>query len=324
MFKKVKAPLIVALALVAAFALYACTGNQAPQGGSGDPATGNSTGNSTGGFSGASNGGGAPSATEGKISVIAREDGSGTRSAFVELFKVETEVNGAKADGTTTSAVITNSTAVMLTTIVGDPRAIGYISLGSLDDSVKALEIDGVAATTANVKNGSYAVQRPFNLVTNNQLSPLAQDFMNFILSGNGQAVVEENHYVAVVDGAKAYTASPTNSGKIVVAGSSSVTPVMEKLKEAYIALNPDVSIEVQQTDSSAGIQATIDGICDIGMASRELKDSETGAGLSATVIARDGIAVIVNRDSSISGLASSQVRDIYLGSVERWEDLAG
>ncbi|MDR0347705.1 MAG: substrate-binding domain-containing protein, partial [Coriobacteriales bacterium] len=262
-------------------------------------------------------------ALEGSISVVAREDGSGTRSAFVELFKVEAEINGEKVDGTTVEAVITNSTAVMLTTIVGDPRAIGYISLGSLDNSVKALEINGVAATTENVKNSSYSIQRPFNLVDKGQLSPVAQDFMNFILSSEGQAVVEENHYVAVVDGAKPYSASPTTKGKIIVEGSSSVFPVMEKLKEAYIALNPDVSIEVQQTDSSAGIQATLEGICDIGMASRALKDSEAGAGLKTTVIARDGIAVIVNKDSNLQGLTSEQVKDIYTGTVTRWEDLA-
>jgi phosphate transport system substrate-binding protein len=274
---------------------------------------------------GASNdGGGSASGAEGRISVVAREDGSGTRSAFAELFEVEEEVNGETLDATTTDAVITNSTAVMMTTIAGDSRAIGYISLGSLDDSVKALDIDGVAATTANVKNGSYAIQRPFNLAVKGQLSPVAQDFMDFILSSDGQAVVEENQYVAVVDGAKAYRSASGASGKLVVAGSSSVTPVMEKLKEAYQALNPDVTIEIQQSDSSTGIQAAIDGICDIGMASRELKDTEVSAGLEATVIARDGIAVIVNKGFVLNGLNSAQVKSIYEGSVTRWEEVAG
>jgi phosphate transport system substrate-binding protein len=299
MFKKVAIPLIAALTLAAAFVLYGCGGPAGEASGQGTEA-------------------------EGKISVVAREDGSGTRSAFTELFKLEEEVNGEKVDTTTADAVVTNSTAVMLTTISGDARAIGYISLGSLNDSVKALDIDGVAATTANVKNGSYAIQRPFNLVAKGQLSSVAQDFMDFILSSDGQAVIEENNYVAVVDGAKPYTAKPTTSGKIVVAGSSSVTPAIESLKEAYRALNPDVSIEVQTSDSSAGIKYAIDGICDIGMASRELKDSETSAGLETTIIARDGIAVIVNKGSSISALTSAQVKDIYSGTVGRWEDLAG
>jgi phosphate transport system substrate-binding protein len=263
-------------------------------------------------------------AAEGRISVVTREDGSGTRSAFVELFKVEEEVNGAKVDAITADAAVTNSTAVMLTTVAGDPRAIGYISLGSLNDSVKALDIDGVAATTTNVKNGSYAIQRPFNLAVKGQLSPVAQDFMDFILSSDGQAVVEKENFVAVVDNAKPYAAKSTTSGKIVVAGSSSVTPAIEKLREAYIALNPSVTIEVQTSDSSTGIQYAIDGICDIGMASRELKDSEVSAGLKATVIARDGIAVIVNKGSSLSNMTSAQVKDIYSGAVKLWEDLAG
>ncbi|MDR1013638.1 MAG: substrate-binding domain-containing protein [Coriobacteriales bacterium] len=268
-----------------------------------------------------------PSAVTGAISVIAREDGSGTRSAFVELFGVEEELNGEKADGTTLDAAITNSTAVMLTAVADDPRAIGYISLGSLDDSVKALAIDGVAATTDNVKDGSYGIQRPFNLVTNGELAPVAQDFLDFMLSSAGQRVVEENHYVAVIDPAlssSAYVPAPGTAGKVVVSGSSSVTPVMEKLKEAYLALNPDVSIEIQQSDSSTGIQAAVDGICDIGMASRELKDTESAAGLSATVIALDGIAAIVNTENPLDGLEGTQVKDIYLGAIARWEELEG
>jgi phosphate transport system substrate-binding protein len=315
MLKKVRGFMVVVLALTVvatAFVLSACTSAQA------DSPAGAATG---GGASSAEDG---ATGVEGRISVVAREDGSGTRSAFAELFKVEEEVNGQKLDATTADAVITNSTAVMLTTISGDPRAIGYISLGSLDSSVKALDIDGVAATTENVKNSKYAIQRPFNLVASGQLSPTAQDFMNFILSSDGQGVVEANHYVAVVDGAKPYAATSGASGKLVVAGSSSVTPVMEKLKEAYEAVNPDVTVEIQQSDSSTGIQATIDGICDIGMASRELKDTEVAACLTPTIIARDGIAVIVNKDFAIDGLTSAQVKDIYLGTIGRWEEVAG
>jgi phosphate transport system substrate-binding protein len=322
MFKKAGIFITVALALAVAFVVIGCSGGSSEPAGEKSGAASTETPKAEAPKT--DSGTDAPKATEGKISVVAREDGSGTRSAFAELFKVEETVNGEKVDQTTPDAVITNSTAVMLTTIAGDPRAIGYISLGSLDSSVKALDIDGVAATTANVKNGSYAIQRPFNLATKGDLSPVAQDFLDFILSSDGQKVVEDNHYVAEVDNAKAYEAKPTTSGKIVVAGSSSVTPVMEKLKEAYLAKNPDVTIEIQQSDSSTGIQAATDGICDIGMASRELKDTESAAGLEATVIARDGIAVIVNTSSSVKGLASAQVKEVYTGSITEWEKLAG
>jgi phosphate transport system substrate-binding protein len=264
------------------------------------------------------------SGPEGKISVVSREDGSGTRSAFVELFEVLETVGDQKVDQTTLDAIITNSTAVMLTTIEGDPQAIGYISLGSLNSSVKALDIDGVAATTANVKNGSYKIQRPFNIVTKSDgaLSPVAQDFLDFILSTEGQKVIEQEHYVQAVDGAPTYQAKSSTSGKVIVAGSSSVTPVMEVLKEAYIALNPGVDIEIQQSDSSTGIQAALDGICDLGMSSRELKDTETASGLKPTVIAYDGIAVIVNNAMSLKSLSSEQVKGIYTGAVSRWEDI--
>jgi phosphate transport system substrate-binding protein len=270
------------------------------------------------GGSGGNSGGDAPAAASGKISVITREDGSGTRSAFIELFGVQDEN---KVDQTTTSAVTTNSTAVMLTTVAGDPRAIGYISMGSMSDSVKALAIDGTAATTANVKNGSYKIQRPFNIVTKGGVSDAAQDFIDFIMSSDGQKVVEDNHYITVDEAAPAFSSNGA-SGQVVVAGSSSVTPVMEKLKEAYTAVNPNVKIEIQTTDSSSGIKATGDGTCDIGMASRELKDSETASGLEPTVIAKDGIAVIVNLGLPVDSLTSAQVKAIFTGDASRWEDL--
>ena len=257
------------------------------------------------------------------ISVISREDGSGTRGAFIELFGVEQKNEaGEKEDMTTEEASITNSTSVMMTTVAGNANAIGYISLGSLDDSVKAVKIDGVEPNVANIKNGSYKIARPFNVVPSAAgLSPVAQDFLNFILSADGQAVVEEKGYIASVDGAEAY-AGGKQSGKIVVAGSSSVTPVMEKLKEAYIAINPDVTIEVQQSDSTTGVTYAIDGTCDLGMASRELKDSEKEKGVEATVIAMDGIAVIVNNESAVEDLSADQVKAIYTGEVTDWSQI--
>ena len=252
------------------------------------------------------------------ISVISREDGSGTRGAFIELFGVEKkDADGNKVDYTTTDADITNSTSVMMTSVAGNEYAIGYISLGSLDDSVKAVQIDGAAATVDNIDNGTYKIVRPFNIATNGTLSAAAQDFINYILSADGQAVIADNGYITVSDAA-AYTGSMAE-GKIVVAGSSSVTPVMEKLQEAYNKLNPNVTIEVQMSDSTTGMTSAIDGICDIGMASRELKDSEISAGLTATVIAKDGIAVIVNNDNLLENLTSEQVCSIYTGETTLW-----
>lgn len=259
----------------------------------------------------------------GEITVLSREDGSGTRGAFIELFGIEQKNDaGEKEDMTTDNAQITNSTSVMMTTVQGNPKAIGYISLGSLDESVvKAVEIDGAAPTVENVKAGTYKVVRPFNIATKGEASEAAQDFINFIMSADGQKVVSENGYITVDDAAPAYTASGV-SGKIVVGGSSSVTPVMEKLKEAYMALNPDVTVEVQQSDSTTGMTSTIDGAYDIGMASRELKDSELEAGLTPTVIAQDGIAVIVNKENALTGLTSEQVLSIYTGETTVWSEL--
>lgn len=259
-----------------------------------------------------------------QIAVISREDGSGTRGAFIELFGVEQKNDaGDKEDMTTEEAVITNSTSVMMQSVAGDVNAIGYISLGSLNDTVKAVKIDGVLPSVEAIKDGSYKISRPFNVVPNVAgLSPVAQDFLDFILSAEGQAVVEENGYIASVDNAEAYAGS-NQSGKVVVAGSSSVTPVMEKLKEAYIALNPDVTVEVQMSDSTTGVTYAIDGTCDLGMASRELKDSEMEKGASATAIALDGIAVIVNNDNAISDMTAEQVMNIYTGQVTDWAELA-
>ncbi len=259
--------------------------------------------------------------SSGEITVVSREDGSGTRGAFIELLGIEEkDANGEKMDMTTEDAKITNSTSVMMTTVEGDVNAIGYISLGSLNESVTAVKVDGAEATADNVAAGTYKVQRPFNIATNGTPSEAAQDFINFIMSKEGQAVVVDNGYIAVGDQPE-YEAGNAE-GKIVVAGSSSVTPVMEKLKEAYAAVNPKVEIEVQQSDSTTGMQSAIDGLCDIGMASRELKDSETEAGLTATVIAQDGIAIIVNNGSGIKELTSEQIKSIYTGEITTWEDI--
>lgn len=271
--------------------------------------------------------GGTSDSTEGgtgTINVISREDGSGTRSAFVELFGVEEkDANGEKIDRTKTDASVTNSTAVMMTNVANDPNAIGYLSLGSLDDSVKAVKIDNVDATADNGKNGTYAVSRPFNIVTKNSVSEVAQDFIDFILSADGQKIVEDNKYTASVDNAKAFkTKAPT--GKLVIAGSSSVSPVMEALKEAYLAINTNAEIEIQTSDSTTGVNSAKEGICDIGMASRELKDEEKSAGLTATVIAIDGIAVIVNDNNPIETMTKDQVKSVYIGETTDWSQLNG
>lgn len=260
----------------------------------------------------------------GAINVISREDGSGTRSAFVELFGVEEkDANGEKIDRTKADASVTNSTAVMMTNVANDPNAIGYLSLGSLDDSVKAVKIDNVDATADNVKNGTYAVSRPFNIVTKDSVSEVAQDFIDFILSADGQKIVEDNKYTASVDNAKAFkTKAPT--GKLVIAGSSSVSPVMEALKEAYLAINTNAEIEIQTSDSTTGVNSAKEGICDIGMASRELKDEEKSAGLTATVIAIDGIAVIVNDNNPIETMTKDQVKSVYVGETTDWSQLNG
>ena len=260
----------------------------------------------------------------GEISVYSREDGSGTRSAFVELTGVEQEdSSGESVDMTTVSAVITNSTAVMMTSVAGDPAGIGYISLGSLDDSVKAVAVEGVEPSGETVADGSYAIARPFNIATGDEVSEVAQDFIDFILSAEGQTVIEEEGYIAVVDGAESYVAPEGLSGTITVAGSSSVTPVMEVLAEEYEALNPDVSIEVQQSDSTTGMNMALEGTCDIGMASREVSDSEIEGGLTPTTIAQDGIAVIVNLENAVESLTLEQIMQIYTGEITDWSELA-
>lgn len=253
------------------------------------------------------------------ITVVSREQGSGTRGAFVELVGVEEkDASGNKVDHTTEEATTVQKTSVVLTTVSGDPNAIGYISLGSLNDTVKALKIDGVLPTIQTVKDGSYKIARPFNIATKAEVSDATQDFINFILSAEGQKVVSDNGFIQVVDNAKAYT-SNNASGTVVVAGSSSISPVMQKLKEAYQTVNANVKVDIQESDSSTGMNSAIEGTCDIGMASRELKDSEK-ASLTPTAIALDGIVVIVNNENGVNELTKDQVKDIFTGTTTEWE----
>ena len=255
----------------------------------------------------------------GDITVVSREDGSGTRGTFTELVGV---VDKDDNDITVKSAEITNSTSVMMQTVAGNDKSIGYVSLGSLSEDVKAIKVDGVEPTVENIKSGDYKVARPFNIVTKESgISKLAEDFQKYILSEEGQKTIEDEGYIRE-DKAEAYKPSGLK-GKITLAGSTSVAPVMEVLAENYKKLNDGVEIEIQQSGSSAGIEAAIKGVCDIGMASRELKDSETKEGLKSTKIALDGIAVIVNNNNGIEDIATETVQKIYTGEIKTWEDVA-
>lgn len=256
--------------------------------------------------------------TKSNISVITREDGSGTRSAFIELTGVQEEKDGTKTDNTLSSAIVQSSTQAVLTGVAGDSTAIGYISLGSLNDTVKAAKIDGVEPTSETVKDGSYKISRPFNIATKDNLSEAAQNFIDYILSKEGQEIVNKD-YVEAVDNAEPF-AGAKGKGKVKVGGSSSVSPVMEKLAEAYQKVNKDVTVEVNTSDSSTGMSQAAEGTVDIGMASRELKDSETAKGIKGTVIAKDGIAVIVNKSNTVEDIKLDQLKGIYTGSITTWE----
>ncbi len=305
-----------------AIGLTGCSGSSSSTGGSSTTTSGDAS--AEGGNTTAEENAGSSFDASKLIYVSTREDGSGTRGAFVELFGIEQEnEEGEKVDMTTVDANVTNSTNVMITTISGDTYSIGYVSMGSLDESiVKALAIDGVAATVENIKSGDYKVSRPFNIVTDDTMTELAQDFVDYIMSAEGQAIVEENGYIAAADDAESYSVKEGLSGKVVVGGSSSVTPVMEKLAEAYEALYTDVDVDVQMMDSSTGVTSTIEGAYDIGMASRDLKEEELAQGVVGTVIATDGVAVIVNKENPIEGLTSEQVMKIYTGEITVWSDV--
>lgn len=256
------------------------------------------------------------------VVLISREEGSGTRGAFVELFGIEMKnAEGKKVDFTSEEADITNSTEVMLTSVAGNKYAIGYVSLGSLNKTVKPLKIEGVSPSVSTIKNGTYKISRPFNIVTKQTgLSENASDFIRFILSSDGQAIVEANGYISAVQNPE-YIATG-KKGKITVAGSSSVTPVMEKLAEAYEKLNPEIKIEVQMSDSTTGVNSALNGVCEIGMASRELKDSEKAKGALQTKIAIDGIAVIINKENPTESASIQSVKDLYIGTISKWGDV--
>lgn len=255
------------------------------------------------------------------ITVISREEGSGTRGAFIELFEIEQKNSeGVKVDRTIATADINSSTGVVLASVAQNMYSIGYISLGSLNDTVKALQVDGADATVENIKSGTYKVSRPFNIAVKEGLSEVAQDFVNYILSKEGQAVVESAGYISALAGDSYSGIKP--SGTVTVAGSSSVTPVMEKLKEAYAVLNPNAVIEINQSDSTTGVNSAIEGICDIGMASRTLKASEIEKGVTPTVIAIDGIAIIVNNENPLTGMTKDEVTKIYIGEITSWSEI--
>lgn len=302
---------LMAVALVAAMAATMAVGCG---GSSSDKSAEGSTNNS-------SADGGSDFDTSNDITIVSREDGSGTRGAFIELFGIEEkQSDGTKVDMTTTDAQITNNTSVMLTTVAGDEYAIGYVSLGSLNDTVKALKIDGEEATEQNIKDGKYKICRPFNIATKKGAdNELAKDFISYIMSKEGQQVISDNGYIGD-DSAEAY-AGTKPSGKVVVGGSSSVSPVMEKLIEAYKKVNTGAEIELQTTDSTTGMTSAIDGSYDIGMASRELQDDEEDK-LDSQAIATDGIAVIVNKNNTTDELSSDQVKDIYTGNAVAWDEV--
>lgn len=252
------------------------------------------------------------------ITVVSREEGSGTRGAFVELMKIEDN----DGDHTVDTAEISNSTSVVTQTVAGNKSAIGYISLGSLNDTVKAVKVDDVEPTVENIKAGSYAVSRPFEICYKEEnLTDLGKDFISFIMSAEGQKIVDDEGYIAMDEKAESYTGSGM-SGNLSLNGSTSVSPLMEKLAEAYRAINPDVNIDIQQTGSGAGITATADGTCEIGMSSRALKDEELAQGITEEQIALDGIAVIVNKENGIESLTSEQIHQIFVGDITNWAEL--
>ncbi len=257
---------------------------------------------------------------EREISVVSREDGSGTRSAFIELFGIEEkDANGNRTDNTTDEAIVVNTTDVVMKNVITDPYSIGYISMGALNDSIKTVQIDGVDATPENVANGSYKIARPFNIaVQKGEDNPLVTDFINYIMSDEGQAVVG-SEYISVPSTGPFTSTMP--SGKIVIAGSSSVSPIMEKLIESYQVINPNAEIELQMSDSSTGISSVQNGTADIGMASRDLKDSELET-LDSTAIALDGIAVIVNPECPVTNLSVDDVNKIYTGQYTQWSEV--
>lgn len=315
MNKSIKSRILaVSAAIIASLSLAGCGSTS----GSSETTASSADANTAAADTTAEDAAGTDTSMSGAIAVISREGGSGTRGAFIELMGIEEkDAEGNKNDRTTDEALIANSTNVVMTQVAGNEGGIGYISLGSLDNTVKAVKVDGTEATVDNVIAGTYKVSRPFNIATKGDISEAAQDFINYIMSAEGQQIINDNKYIPVDSAAAAFT-SNNAEGTVVVGGSSSVSPVMEKLAEAYKAVNTNAKVEIQTTDSSSGMKAAIDGTVDIGMASRELKDEEK-AELTPTVIAMDGIAVIVNNANPIEDISSEQIKQIYVGEITDW-----
>ena len=318
MNKSIKSRILaVSAAIIASLSLAGCGSTS----GSSETTASSADANTAAADTTAADAAGTDTSMSGAIAVVSREGGSGTRGAFIELMGIEEkDAEGNKNDRTTDEALIANSTNVVMTQVAGNEGGIGYISLGSLDNTVKAVKVDGTEATVDNVIAGTYKVSRPFNIATKGDISEAAQDFINYIMSAEGQQIINDNKYIPVDTAAEAFT-SNNAEGTVVVGGSSSVSPVMEKLAEAYKAVNTNAKVEIQTTDSSSGMKAAIDGTVDIGMASRELKDEEK-AELTPTVIAMDGIAVIVNNANPIEDISSEQIKQIYVGEITDWSEV--
>lgn len=269
-----------------------------------------------------------------QIRPITREMGSGTRSAFVDIFDIKAHRGGKKIDAISQKAEVTNSTGVMILSVSNAKNAIGYISLGSLNERVKALKIDGVAPSVANVGNKSYKIVRPFNVAfKRDSKNALIADFLRFTQSKNAVQIIQKAGYIALpsdnqntLKGTKTSPQSDYKSqdlqGKLVIAGSSSITPLMEKLQEAYIALNPRAEVEILQSDSTMGINATSENIADIAMVSRELTKGEIARGLVVQVLAMDALVVIVNKNNALENLGADAIRQIFLGQITKWSEL--
>lgn len=318
MNKSIKSRILaVSAAIIASLSLAGCGSTS----GSSETTASSADANTAAADTTAADAAGTDTSMSGAIAVVSREGGSGTRGAFIELMGIEEkDAEGNKNDRTTDEALIANSTNVVMTQVAGNEGGIGYISLGSLDNTVKAVKVDGTEATVDNVIAGTYKVSRPFNIATKGDISEVAQDFINYIMSAEGQQIINDNKYIPVDTAAAAFT-SNNAEGTVVVGGSSSVSPVMEKLAEAYKAVNTNAKVEIQTTDSSSGMKAAIDGTVDIGMASRELKDEEKSE-LTPTVIAMDGIAVIVNNANPIEDISSEQIKQIYVGEITDWSEV--
>lgn len=250
------------------------------------------------------------------INVISREAGSGTRDAFTQLTGIKE--NG--SDNTAVTSEITSSTFVVIKSVAGDKNAIGYVSLGTLAGDIKALKINGTAPSAENIENGTYPLVRTFNIVDRGDLTAEAQDFVDFVMSAEGREIIEKEGYVAAGEAdSPEKSEKDSRKGRIVIAGSTSVAPLMDVLADKYMKYHPKVKIEIQQTGSGAGITSVLAGACDIGISSRELTEEEMAKGARASAIARDGIVVIVNQENETEDMTIDEIRDIFTGRRTVW-----